>query len=274
VRHTLDSMVAQSILPVRWILVNDGCTDGTSEVLTEYERRYPFIKVVLRAGRDKRQPGGRVVQVFNRGMEEAEREDIEYDVLVKLDCDLSFEPDYFSGLLHEFAQDSRLGIASGVYLERPDDSQAWRQVEMPSYHAAGACKAVKRACWSAIGGFVVSRGWDTVDEIRAMRLGWGTRHFEHLQMKHWKSEGSGIGDVATSIMHGEVFYLTGGSATLLALKAGRRLFRRPAIRGALGLLWGYWWAALTRRPKVVSTDDARFYRSLLWRRLGHGLRGR
>ena len=92
--------------------------------------------------------------------------------------------------------DHRLGIASGVYLEMGVDG-AWKEVVMPSYHAAGACKVLRRTCFEEIEGFIVAAGWDTVDEIRAMTLGWKTRHFIDLQMKHHKFEGSGIGTIRT-----------------------------------------------------------------------------
>ena len=131
-----------------------------------------------------------------------------YDFIVKFDCDLDFAPDYFERLLRRFQEDPKLGIASVVYLENRNGK--WKQVKMPPYHAAGQTKVVRAKCFADIGGFVVSRGWDTVDEIRAHAMGWNTRHFEDLFFYHLKAEGSGIGFLRTNEMHGEIFYLTGG----------------------------------------------------------------
>src|SRR5262249_17183223 len=154
--------------------------------------KHVFIHVVRSPQGQPRGPGPAVVRAFNRGLDEAGRLGIEYDFVVKLDCDLSFEPDYFERLLAEFAANPKLGIASGVYCEARDGVN-WREVEMPAYHAAGASKMIRRACWEQIHGFIPSRGWDTVDEIRAMSHGWETTHFRELRIKHWKAEGTGIG---------------------------------------------------------------------------------
>ena len=99
---------------------------------------------------------------------------------------------------------------------------------MPSYHAAGASKMVRRLCFEQIGGFVAARGWDTVDEIRAVAAGWRTGHCKELKMKHWKREGSGIGAIRTHFMHGEIYYRTGGSRTFFVLKVLHRSRAGPS----------------------------------------------
>ena len=101
---------------------------------------------------------------------------------------------------------------------------------MPHYHAAGASKAVRRECFENIGGFITQRGWDTVDEIRARSRGWETTHFADLKMKHWKPEGTGMGLLRTSCMHGEIYYRTGGSRPVLYLKS-RAPNDAPPLRG-------------------------------------------
>ena len=141
-------------------------------------------------------------------------------------------------MMARFADNPSLGIASGVYLEQEQGS--WVAIEMPPYHAAGACKMMRSDVFRQIGGFVQSRGWDTVDEIRAQGLGWKTQHFEDLQFRHLKREGSGIGPVPTSVMHGEVYYLTGGGKLFFVLKVpaphgGRASLRHQRAGIALGL---------------------------------------
>jgi glycosyltransferase involved in cell wall biosynthesis len=264
VRNTLDSMVAQTIKPLRWIIVDDGSSDRTPEILKSYALAHGFISLVTCSRGDARQPGAAVVRAFSKGYEVARG--LDYEVLVKLDCDLSFESDYFERLLAKMRSDPHLGIASGVYLEA-HDGVAWREIEMPPYHAAGASKMIRRACFEQIGGFMPVRGWDTVDEIRAMARGWRTQHFGELRMKHWKPEGMGIGSLRTNFMHGEVYYLTGGSKRFFLLKVLHRLTQRPYLMGGVALTWGYLRTMFSKKASLVTSEESRCYRTLLHRRV-------
>ena len=261
---TLRSVISQSIKPIQWVIVNDGSKDKTNEIINTYADRYSFISVIQNPHSGIRQTGSAVIRAFNYGL--MLLEGAEYDFIVKLDCDLSFEPDYFEKLLERFKQDERLGIASGIYMEQNLDGY-WRRVAMPTYHAAGACKVIRRKCFREICGFVVSPGWDTVDEIRAMSRGWTTGHFVDLRMKHHKPEGTGIGLVKTNIMHGEIYYLTGGGKLFLILKVFHRLCIKPLIIGALALVWGYLSASFKRKVLLVNKSEARCYQMLLNQRV-------
>ena len=107
------------------------------------------------------------MRAFAQGLSAAS--DLAFDYVVKLDCDLELPDDYFARLLAHFEAEPRLGIASGVYLEE-NATGHWQPVAMPDYHAAGASKVVRMECFHDIGGFVCERGWDTVDEVRAVDL--------------------------------------------------------------------------------------------------------
>lgn len=260
VELTIKSVVAQTVRPALWVIVDDGSTDRTSELFHEHLVDHSFIRLVRNPHAGIRQPGSAVMRAFSYGYEFAKA--TEHDFVVKLDCDLSFEPDYFEKLLDRFREDKRLGIASGIYLESNADG-AWKPVEMPSYHAAGASKVVRAECYREIGGFIIAPGWDTVDEIRAMARGWTTRHFASLQMKHHKSEGTGIGLIRTSVMHGEIYCLTGGDRLFFLLKVLHRITKRPFVIGALALAWGYLRARWKRMAPLVSKAEAECYRALL-----------
>jgi hypothetical protein len=189
-----------------------------------------------------------------------------HDFIVKLDGDLSFEPDYFEKLLGRFEADERLGIASGIYLET-DATGSWKPVKMPSYHAFGACKMVRRTCFEQIGGFLTMPGWDTVDEIKALNQGWTTTHFPDLRAKHHKREGSAMGSLPTSAFHGEIYYVTGGDPLFLLFKVLHRMKARPFVISGLALMAGYIRALITRKPRLVNREEARCYRRLLRQRL-------
>jgi glycosyltransferase involved in cell wall biosynthesis len=264
VELTLRSVVCQTVKPVLWIVVDDASEDRTPEIVARYLETEPVLRMVRRERGGMRQTGSPVIRAFNHGCTLIG--ETGYDYIVKLDCDLSFPPDYFEKLLARFIEDDRLGIASGVYFEQaPGD--AWKAVVMPAYHAAGACKVVRRTCFEQIGGFVTAPGWDTVDEIRAMSNGWKTGHFAELQMRHHKPEGSGIGVLRTSVMHGEIYYLTGGSLVFFALKVLRRMGSKPYGLGALVLMYGYLKSLWQRRARLVTPREALTYRSMLQRRL-------
>lgn len=264
VEFTLRSVTNQNLKPVMWVIVDDGSRDGTAEVVSRYVDVYPFLRLVRNRHAGVRQTGSAVIRAFNCGYDSIG--DADHDFIVKLDCDLSFGPDYFERLLGRFDGNDRLGIASGIYLQI-DGRGVWNEVAMPSYHAAGACKVIRRECFEQIGGFVVAPGWDTVNEIRAMTRGWKTGHFRDLQMKHHKVEGSGIGAIRTSLMHGEIYYLTGGSKLFFLVKVLHRIGTRPYVVGALALLRGYLKAMWERKTPVVTKAEARCYRSLLHGRL-------
>src|SRR5437879_1178258 len=205
IETTIHAVLGQTARPSKWVIVDDGSKDRTHEIVAGYARRFDWITLVT-IGRDTvRQPGSGIIRAFNEGYKLVR--DLEFDFIVKLDCDIDFQPDYFEQLVKRFRQDERLGIASGVYLERRGGK--WVRIKMPAYHAAGQTKMVRIECFREIGGFVASRGWDSFDEIKAQVAGWKTRHFATVEFYHLKLEGSGIGFLRTSMMLGENYYVTG-----------------------------------------------------------------
>ena len=270
VEATLRSIAAQSLIPQRWIIVDDGSRDATREILRQYAETYNWIQVLrIERGAD-RQPGSGVVRAFAKGYELIAKDD--FDFIVKLDCDLEIPANYFEQLYEKFCQDESLGIASGVYLEKRKG--LWVPVVMPAYHVAGASKMVRKKCYTDIGGFVPARGWDTVDEIRAMSMGWTTRHFEGLQFYHLKNEGSGVGAIRTNVMRGEIFYLTAGGTTFLLLKVLNQLLRaKPFLIAGSAMLWGYLKCRISGQPRLVRDSEAQLYRQVLNHRIWNRVPG-
>ena len=264
VELTLRSMIGQTLKPVLWVIVDDGSKDGTSKIVSKYAEDYSFIQVVCNPSNGARNTGPPVIRAFNFGCQSLR--DIEYDFIVKLDCDISFREDYFQKLLGKFSEDEKIGIASGVYFEM-DNTGVWKEVVMPYYHAAGACKVIRRRCFENISGFIVSAGWDTVDEIRAMARGWKTTHFSDLKMYHHKREGSGIGPLRTSLMQGKIYYLTDGSKLFFLLKVLHRFGSKPYVLNALALAWGYLRTRIKRTALLVTKEEALQYQTLLRNRM-------
>ena len=269
IRHTLDSVTAQTIPPAQWVIVNDGSTDSTRAIVEQYAKQQSWIKIVDREDRGFFEPGRGIIQAFNDGYRARDIDD--YDYVLKLDCDLKFDPDYFQRLIEQFDRNEKLGIASGVCYQQY--GREWVPFRMPRYHTAGASKFVRRECYDQIRGFVESRGWDTIDEIRAQMAGWETRHFAELRLDHLKFEGAHVGLLKTNAMHGEIFYMTGGGILFLSLKVLDRMFRgHPFILGGSMLLYGFLKPFILRKEMLVSAEEARFYRSLLNKRILRALK--
>jgi glycosyltransferase involved in cell wall biosynthesis len=264
VELTLRSLIEQTVKPVRWVIVDDGSSDNTPRILERYAANHDWIQVVRIERDSKRDLGITEIRAFATGYERVKN--LPCDFIVKLDCDLRIPPDYFERVFAGFRDNERLGIASGVFLE--DHGGRWLPAHMPVYHAAGASKVVRRRCFEDIGGFVLYRGWDTIDEIKAGMKGWETRHFPDVTFYHLRREGSAMGFRRTNMLHGEIYYLTGGGAVFFLLKVLHRMGSGiPPVLGGLAMLWGYLKCHLGGRSRGVSREEARAYRQLLNRRV-------
>jgi len=269
IETTITAVIRQTVRPWRWIIVDDGSRDGTRGILRGYAERFPWITTLEVDREGKRRSPSPIMRAFARGLQSLSGS--EFNFIVKLDCDLDLPPYYFEQLLAGFRDDERLGIASGIYLERI--GSGWAPVKMPDYHAAGASKMLRAKCFREIGGFILERGWDTVDEIRARALGWKTCCFKELAFYHLKAEGSASGFLRTSLMHGDIDYLTGVNAPFFLLKVLHRMIVvKPRLLAGLATMGGFLRALLLRKPKLVSAREARLYRQLLNRRLAEGFR--
>ncbi|HTZ33117.1 MAG TPA: glycosyltransferase family A protein [Methylomirabilota bacterium] len=264
IERTIQSMLKQTVKPVKWVIVDDGSTDATPQILESYRLNTDWMSVI-RVNRDaQRKLGSAEIRAFETGFQSVQNEP--FDFVVKLDCDLEFGPAYFERLLARFDENPRLGIASGVYFENHEG--IWTEVDMPPYHASGASKVVRAQCFRDIGGFPLYPGWDTADEIKAQAHGWETRHFRDLRFDHLRKEGSAMGGLSTNVLHGHVFYVTNGGPFYFSIKAAMRMLQgKPPIIAGTAMVWGYLRAWLKGSPKLVDDAEAKFYRAQLKQRL-------
>jgi poly-beta-1,6-N-acetyl-D-glucosamine synthase len=246
IRFTVECMVHQTILPKEWIIINDGSSDKTGDILDEYARQYPWIRVVHRANRGFRKAGGGVVEAFNEGYRAVQSRD--WNFLVKLDGDLSFDCDYFENCFENFKNASRLGVAGGVICYVENGVKEFEKC--PTFHVRGASKIYRRDCWDAIGGFWPAPGWDTMDEVKANMLGWTTRSFSDLHIVHHRYTGTAEGLWSGLIKNGRANYICGYHPLFMVLKCVYRLIRRPYIIGSLGLFYGFVSGYLQGIPQV------------------------
>lgn len=255
-RFTIESMLSQSVRPSEWVIVNDGSTDGTATIIDEYAAQHPWIRAVHRVNRGFRKAGGGVVEAFNDGLRAVTTTDWQF--IVKMDGDLTFEGHYFERCLDNFRNDSRLGIGGGVicYVE----NGAKRFEPCPEFHVRGATKIYRRECWDAIGGFWPAPGWDTMDEVKANMLGWGTRSFSDLHLQHHRYTGTADGIWAGMVKNGRANYVCGYHPLFMLAKFFIRLPRRPYLIGSLALLYGYVSGYMKQIPQVNDLQTIGFLR--------------
>jgi glycosyltransferase involved in cell wall biosynthesis len=261
-RRTLDSVMAQSIRPALWIVVDDGSVDQTPAILDEYAAVLPCLRVIRRGDRGRRSVGPGVIEAFYAGLEAVDLD--EFDYVCKLDMDLVLPPRYFESLMLRMEREPRLGSCSGKpWFVHPDTGRLVPETcgdEM----SLGASKFYRVSCFREIGGFVRQVMWDGIDCHRARMLGWLTEaaNDEELRLLHLRPMGSsdrGIWSGRVRMGFGQ--YFMGSSPLYFLASAIYRLPRHPIFYGSVAMLWGYASGALKGAPRYEDPEFRRFLRS-------------
>jgi len=255
-RFTIESMLSQTVRPAEWVIVNDGSSDNSASIIDEYAGQYSWIRAIHRQNRGFRKSGGGVVEAFNDGYRVLHTSD--WDFIVKLDGDLTFASDYFERCLDYFQRDARLGIGGGVICYIENGSKRFEPC--PDFHVRGATKIYRRNCWDAIGGFWPAPGWDTMDEVKANMLGWGTRSFPELHLQHHRHTGTAEGIWNGLVKNGRANYVCGYHPLFMLAKCLRRLPHRPYLVGSLALFYGFVSGYLKQVPQVDDLKTIGFLR--------------
>lgn len=264
-RATIASVAAQTVRPVRWVIVNDGSTDATGKIADDAMRKFDWIRVVHRVDRGFRRSGGGVVETFYDGYKLVEGE--AWDYLAKLDGDLSFAPDYFEKCFRLFAADPKLGIGGGEICVMQDGAVQVESKGDPAFHVRGATKIYRHDCWKAIGGLLRATGWDTYDEVKANMLGWKTRTFQGLPLIHHRETGGADGTWKNWVKNGRANYIVGYHPLFMFLKCVRRLLERPYLIASAGLWYGFVTGYFLRIPRHQEPEVIRYLRREQMRRL-------
>lgn len=246
IEQTLKSVIAQTITPIEWIIVDDGSMDNTGKIIDEYEKKYPWIHVIHRGNRGYRKAGGGVVDAFYDGYN-ARKSDM-LDFIVKLDGDLSFDQNYFERCFEYFTTSPDIGIGGGLIHNAVKGALIVEQ--HPLFHVRGATKIYKKECWDAIDGLLRAPGWDTLDEVKANMLGWKSQTFSGLKVVHYRYTGAADGQWKTNVKYGRANYISGYHPLFMALKCLKRIFNKPVLLGAVGLFYGYVSGYLKKIPQV------------------------
>lgn len=261
-RRTLDSVMAQSVPPALWVVVDDGSTDDTAAILESYRSRISCLRVVHRANRGNRSVGPGVIEAFYAGLETVALE--EFDYLCKLDLDLDLPPRYFELLMERMEANPRLGTTSGKpYFIASGNSKLVAEVcgdEM----SVGMTKFYRVQCFREIGGFVRQVMWDGIDCHRCRMLGWVAESVEEepLRFVHLRPMGSSQRGIWTGrVRSGYGQYFMGTAPLYFLASTIFRLSKHPIVVGSIAMWWGYFSSAARKLPRYDDLEFRRFLRS-------------
>jgi poly-beta-1,6-N-acetyl-D-glucosamine synthase len=266
IKKTIESVISQTILPMRWVIVDDGSTDSTAAIVSPYLPKYPWIEMVQRSARQDRNFAGKV-HAFNAGYESVRG--LGYEIVGNLDADISFEADYLEFLLRKFTEDENLGVAGSIFVEEGYSSD--RHSFEGHYHVAGGCQLFRKRCFEEIGGFKPNKagGVDWVAVTTARMMGWKTKSFREKSFFHHRHLGTAArGALAALFDYGKRDYYLGGHPLWELFRVAYRMTKRPYVLGGLSLGLGYGWAMLRGIDRSVSNELMAFHRREQMRKLG------
>jgi len=265
-RQTLDSVVAQSVTPARWVIVDDGSTDDTPRILAEYAATHPWISIVTRANRGRRAVGPGVIEAFYDGYAAINLDDYEY--LCKLDLDLRLPPRYFEILMQRMEIEPRIATCSGkAYIERDGGLVSERHGDETSL---GMTKFYRVKNFQAIDGFVREVMWDGIDCHRCRMHGWIACSWDEPELRfvHLRPMGSSQVSIYTGRMrHGYGQYFMGTGFAYIVASALYRIGEKPFVVGGLLIVWGWLKSAYANKPRYGDAEFRAFLRRYQWRAL-------
>ncbi len=256
--QTLQSLVNQTVLPSKLVVVNDRSTDDTVKIITAFTQKYDFISLVHTFSTvEGHEPGSKVINAFNQGLSKLDQE---YDIICKFDADLIFPNNYLETIIGHFQEDSKTGMAGGFCtIER---KQQWELERLTGKdHLRGALKAYRKECFFQIGKLKPHMGWDTADELLAQFHGWVIKTNENLLVKHLKPTGASYA-ASPGYKQGEAFYRLRYGFPITAIASAKLAFLKKDTKLFRDYLAGYFKAKKEKQPFLVSEEEGRFIRSL------------
>lgn len=262
---TLDSVIAQSIQPKLWVIVDDGSTDETPVILADYANRYPFIKVVTRTDRGHRSVGPGVIEAFYHGYDSIDP--AQFDFICKFDLDLDLPPRYFEILMQRMNENPRIGTCSGKAYFQDSKTGELISEKCGDEMSVGMTKFYRRECFEQIGGFVRQVMWDGIDCHKCRQLGWIAISWDEpeLRFTHLRPMGSSQKNIfAGRMRHGFGQYFMGTGLIYMLASAVYRMAHPPYVAGGLAMFWGYLSSLIKGLPRFEDEELVKFIRKYQW----------
>lgn len=257
---TLNSLVSQTLLPKKVVVVNDHSTDATQRIVESFAKKHGFIQLVNATSSNEHLPGAKIINAFYKGFDTL---DDHFDVICKYDADLIFPENYLESLAKHFKESPKLGMVSGVcYIEKQGE---WVLEDLTGKdHIRGALKAYRKECFYQIGQLKRTMGWDTIDELLAKFYGWDFFADDSLHVKHLKPTGSTYNKAAKHLQ-GEAMYKMRYGFWLTLMSALKLSIKKRSFNYFKDYLSGYT-AALKNKPEfTVTSEEGQFIRQYRWK---------
>jgi len=261
--ETIRSVIGQTTLPLKWVIVSDGSTDGTDQIVETYSEQHPWIELVKVLGQKQRDFAGKV-HAFNAGY--ARVRDLDYDIIGNLDADVTFDADYLDFLLSRFQYDATLGVAGTPFRE---GSFQYDYRFVSKEHVSGACQLFRRECFEAVGGYrPMKRGVDLVAVTTARMKGWKTRCYTEKYCYHHRKQGTSIhNSFMISYWSGYYDYVLGVCPLWQVIRSVYEFRSPPYVIGGCCLFAGYLCGMLRRAERTVSFEFVAFRKKEAMKRL-------
>ncbi len=270
VRETIESVLAQTFRPTKWVIVDDGSTDNTTKIIEEYEAQYPFIHLIKRKRDSERRVGPGVVHAFYEGY--AAIDPLKYDYICKMDTDLKLPAKYFEAIIQRMEDNPRIGTCSGKPYYAGKNGELISEFcgdEM----SVGAAKFYRANCFQQIGKIVPEVMWDGIDCHRCRMFGWIACSWDDPEIRfiHLRPMGSSHRGILTGrYRHGYGQYYMGTSLAYMTASAIYRMAKPPYIVGGIAMWIGFVWNLISGAPRYEHLEFRRFLRRFQWECLFFG----
>lgn len=258
IEKLIQSVTNQTFLPLKWVIVNDGSTDATANIVSTNLAKYEWIELLNLPSHRDRSFAAKVFAV-NAGLERVKN--LDFEVVGNLDSDVSFDTDYFEFLMKKFQENPDLGVAGTIFQE--EGYSSGKDSFEGQNHVAGGCQLFRRRCFEHIGGYIPNKagGIDWIAVTTARMKGWKTRSFREKSFFHYRSLGTAERSLlASAFSYGEKDYYLGGHPLWEVFRITYRMTKKPYLLGGIALFSGYAWALLRRIERPVSDELMRFHR--------------
>jgi len=256
IEKTIISVINQTILPLMWVIVDDGSSDSTAEIVKSYAEKYNFIRLVQREKENSRNFGNKVYAI-RRGFDELK--DLEYDYYCNLDADVSFEANYFEFFLNKFSQNPKLGICGGKVYDLINNKFISQSYE--NHSVAGPVQFFRKECYESFGGYqAFKKGFiDGHAEISARMNGWETRTFPEMMVKHYRPAGTAKGSrLKIKFIGGKFEYQFGYSYIYHLIRSINSFKKKPIVLGGLSSMLGYLSCIIKNEERLVDSNFIKF----------------
>lgn len=249
----INSIVNQTLKPIKLILVDDNSTDNSSEIIKNFADKYSWIQYIYHSSDNHKSQGGKVINAFNFGLKSICISEV--DFISKIDADLELPTDYFQQIAKAFEDNPKLGICGGIIEEMKNNN--WVEIKQASYHVRGALKSYRSKCFEQIEGLMQVLGWDGLDEMKAMYMGWTTKNI-NCKVKHFRPASTSYNRQDLNYKIGLANYQNGGNLFLAIIRSLVKIKQKPIGKVSISFIKGYLNGYINNKERYVDSDFAKF----------------